>query len=150
MLNMINDAKLWPHACEALGLDDWRDDPEYATTEARARNRQALYDRIRDTIGAQPLAHWAQRLSAAGCIWSKAAVPSEVLHDPQVEANGYLPRHPGHPTARLAASSQQFDSEPVRVRRAAPATGEHTDEVLAELGFSADDVAEVRASGALG
>ena len=150
MLNMINDAKLWPNACDGLGLDDLRDDPAFATTEARAANRQALYDRIRDTIASQPLAHWADRLSAAECIWSKAAVPSEVLHDPQVEANGYLPRHPGHPTARLAASSQQFDSEPVAIRRGAPATGQHTDEVLAEVGFAADDIAALRAAGALG
>jgi crotonobetainyl-CoA:carnitine CoA-transferase CaiB-like acyl-CoA transferase len=150
MLNMINDAKLWPNACAGLGLDDLRDDPGYATTEARATNRQALHDRIRETIASQPLAHWAERLTAADCIWSKAAVPTEVLHDPQVEANGYLPRHPDHDRARLAASSQQFDSEPVTIRRGAPATGEHTDEVLAELGFGDVDVKALRESGAFG
>jgi crotonobetainyl-CoA:carnitine CoA-transferase CaiB-like acyl-CoA transferase len=150
MLNMINDVKFWASACTALGLDDLRDDPDYATTEARAAHRQALYDRIRDTIGGQPLAHWAERLAGAGCIWSKAAVPSEVLDDPQVVANGYLPRHPGHPRARLAASSQQFDSEPVVIRRGAPGTGQHTEEVLAELGFGDVEVAALRESGALG
>jgi crotonobetainyl-CoA:carnitine CoA-transferase CaiB-like acyl-CoA transferase len=150
MLNMINDAKLWPNACQGLGLDDLRDDPRFATTGSRAANRQELYERIRDTIGAQPLSHWAERLSAADCIWSKAAVPTEVLQDRQVEANGYLPRHPDHPTARLAASSQQFDSEPVVIRRGAPATGQHTDAVLAEVGFGADEVAALRAVGAFG
>jgi crotonobetainyl-CoA:carnitine CoA-transferase CaiB-like acyl-CoA transferase len=78
------------------------------------------------------------------------ASPLEVIDDPQVIANGYLAPHPTHPTARLACAPMQFDDEQVVIRRGAPAIGEHTDEVLAETGFSADEVAALRAAGALG
>jgi crotonobetainyl-CoA:carnitine CoA-transferase CaiB-like acyl-CoA transferase len=73
-----------------------------------------------------------------------------VLADPQVDANGYYPRHPEHPLARLAAGPVQIDGEQTSVRRRAPRTGEHTDEVLREVGLSDDALATLRASGALG
>jgi crotonobetainyl-CoA:carnitine CoA-transferase CaiB-like acyl-CoA transferase len=108
-----------------------------------------LRERFAHTIAAKPLAHWAERLRAGGCIFSWFATPSEVQSDPQVLANGYLPRHPTHPKARLAASPVQFDEAPVAIRRAAPARGEHTDEVLAQLGLGPDERAKLRETGAI-
>ena len=89
------------------------------------------------------------RLRAGGCIFSSFATPTEVQSDPQVVANGYLPRHPTHPTARLAASPVQFDETPIAIRRRAPGKGEHTDEVLASLGFDGDDAREAARAGAI-
>jgi crotonobetainyl-CoA:carnitine CoA-transferase CaiB-like acyl-CoA transferase len=66
-----------------------------------------------------------------------------------VVANGYLPRHPSHPTARLAASPVQFDETPIAIRRAAPGKGEHTDEVLEAIGIDAAARAALRAAGAI-
>jgi crotonobetainyl-CoA:carnitine CoA-transferase CaiB-like acyl-CoA transferase len=72
-----------------------------------------------------------------------------VQGDPQVLANGYLPRHPTHPKARLAASPVQFDEEPIQVRRAAPGKGEHTDEVLEAIGIDARERSQLRQAGAI-
>ena len=80
-----------------------------------------------------------KRLSARDCIFSVTATPLEVLSDPQVLANGYFMEHPEHPTARIPTSPAQFDEEPVRLRGRAPRLGQHTAEVLAEVGI--DDVA---------
>jgi crotonobetainyl-CoA:carnitine CoA-transferase CaiB-like acyl-CoA transferase len=66
-----------------------------------------------------------------------------------VVANGYLPRHPTHPTARLAASPVQFDETPIAIRRGAPGKGEHTDEVLASIGIDAPAREKLRAAGAI-
>ena len=77
------------------------------------------------------------------------ASPVEVIDDPQVVANGYLASHPAHNRARLAAGPCQFDGEQLTVRRGAPGTGEHTDEILLELGLDAATVAELRAAGAV-
>ena len=73
-----------------------------------------------------------------------------MIDDPQVLANGYLAPHPTHPTARLACAPMQFDDEQVEVRRRAPAIGEHTDEILAEAGLTAEEIAALRATGAAG
>ena len=67
-----------------------------------------------------------------------------MIDDPQVIANGYLAQHPDHPTCRVACAPMQFDDEMVEVRRGAPDIGQHTDEILAELGFDADEVRTLR------
>ena len=148
-LNMLSTDKYWQAACEALEAKDLAADPSLQSDAGRAPRLVEIRERFARNVASQPLAHWAERLRAAGCIFSFFATPSEVQSDPQVLANGYLPRHPAHPTARLAASPVQFDEEPIQVRRAAPGKGEHTDEVLEALGVAASERAELRRAGAI-
>jgi crotonobetainyl-CoA:carnitine CoA-transferase CaiB-like acyl-CoA transferase len=146
---MLSTEKYWKAACEALEAPDLAADPALHSNAGREPRMLELRERFARTIAAKPLAHWAERLRAGGCIFSWFATPSEVQSDPQVLANGYLPRHPMHPKARLAASPVQFDEEPIAVKRGAPAKGEHTDEVLMQLGLDADERAKLRAAGAI-
>jgi crotonobetainyl-CoA:carnitine CoA-transferase CaiB-like acyl-CoA transferase len=74
----------------------------------------------------------------AGAVWTLAP-----------DLNGYLAPRPGHPVAQLASSPVQFDQQPVRFARAAPRVGEHTAELLAELGFAAGEQRELAESGVL-
>ena len=76
--------------------------------------------------------------------------PLETIDDPQVVENGYLAPHPTHPTARVACAPMQFDDERITIRRPAPGIGEHTEEVLAEAGFSDDEIAALHKVGAAG
>jgi crotonobetainyl-CoA:carnitine CoA-transferase CaiB-like acyl-CoA transferase len=149
LLNMLATDKYWKAACAALEAADLAADAALGSDAGRAPRLLELRERFTRTIAAKPLAHWAERLRANGCIFSSFATPTEVQSDPQVVANGYLPRHPTHPQARLAASPVQFDEEPIRVRRGAPGKGEHTDEVLAELGLGAAERNALRAAGAI-
>ena len=71
--------------------------------------------------------------------------PNEVIADPQVEANGYMPRVPNHPTARLSSAPMQFDGAGLEIRRRAPEIGEHTDEVLREVGVDRGEIDRLRA-----
>jgi crotonobetainyl-CoA:carnitine CoA-transferase CaiB-like acyl-CoA transferase len=89
------------------------------------------------------------RLAAEDTIYSAIASPVEVVNDPQVAANGYLARHPAHDRARLASSPMQFDKQGLVVHRGAPAIGEHTEEVLHEVGFAAAELERLRAAGAI-
>jgi crotonobetainyl-CoA:carnitine CoA-transferase CaiB-like acyl-CoA transferase len=150
LLNMIDDTRHWVPACRALGLDDLVDDPRCVDTATRAQHAQELHDRITEAIGSRTLADLRERLAAEDTVSSALASPLEVIDDPQVIANGYLAPHPTHPTARLACAPMQFDDEQTTIRRAAPGIGEHTDEVLAEAGFSADEIAALRGVGAAG
>jgi crotonobetainyl-CoA:carnitine CoA-transferase CaiB-like acyl-CoA transferase len=148
-LGMLATDKYWRSACEALDCPDLARSPELESDAGRSTAKLEIRERLEQSIAAKPLEYWEPRLREAGCIFSKFASPTDVLSDPQVEANGYLPRHPKHPTARLASSPVQFDEQPVAIRRPAPDRGEHTDEVLEALGIPADERARLRAAGAI-
>jgi crotonobetainyl-CoA:carnitine CoA-transferase CaiB-like acyl-CoA transferase len=148
-LNMMATDKYWQAACEALEVPELTSDLGLGSDAGRAPRLAEIRERIARAVAAKPLSHWTERLRAAGGIFSSFATPTEVQSDPQVVANGYLPRHPTHATARLAASPVQFDETPIAIRRAAPGKGEHTDEVLASIGVDEETRAKLRAAGAI-
>lgn len=146
-LTMLATEKYWEPALEALEARELL--AEFADADARRRGAAEIRARLEKQIASKPLAHWLERLAERGCIHAKFASPTEVLADPQVEANGYAPRHPTHPRARLASSPVQFDEQPIAVRRPAPDRGQHTDELLEALGVGAKQRAALREAGAI-
>ena len=148
-LNMLDPERHWVPTCRALGLEELIDKPEYATAALRAQAVSTLHPIFTERIGSLALADLKERLSVEDTISSVIASPVEVVDDPQVHANGYMPKHPGHSRARLSSSPMQFDGQGLDIRRGAPEIGEHTDEVFAELGLSAAEIARLRAAGAL-
>lgn len=149
VLNMLDPDRHWAPACRALGLDEYIEHPDYATTGSRAQHNEAIAEIFRARIASLPFADVIARLSVEDTIFSPLATPMEVLADPAVEANGYYPRHPDHPQARLAAGPVQIDNELTVVRRRAPEIGEHTEEVLREAGVSESDIDALRTAGAI-
>jgi crotonobetainyl-CoA:carnitine CoA-transferase CaiB-like acyl-CoA transferase len=148
-LNMLDVERHWAPACRALGLDELLERDDLATPAQRAEHNAELFPIFTEAIGSKRLAELKERLSSHDTIWSTMASPLEVLADPQVEANGYMPRHPDHDRARLTSSPMQFDGHGLEVRRGAPAIGEHTDEVLRAAGYDDDAIGELRAAGAV-
>jgi formyl-CoA transferase len=146
---MLDQERHWAPTCRALGLDALLDDPALATVDGRTAAVERLHEAFTAAIAARPLAELKQRLAAEDTIWSTMASPNEVIADPQVDANGYLPRVPGHPTARLASAPMQFDGDGLEVRRRAPGVGQHTDEVFRELGVDDAEIERLRTAGAL-
>jgi crotonobetainyl-CoA:carnitine CoA-transferase CaiB-like acyl-CoA transferase len=149
LLVMHNEERYWPKLCRALERDDLVAHPAYTTPEQRSENRSELFGILSGVFASRPLAHWEPRLRDEGCIFSKYASPEEVLRDPQVEINGYMPQHPTVAGARLPATPQQFDDQPVEILRPAPRLGEHTDEVLREVGLAESEIAKLRAASAI-
>jgi crotonobetainyl-CoA:carnitine CoA-transferase CaiB-like acyl-CoA transferase len=149
MFSMLDDERHWAPTCRAIGREELIDDPRFVDTVARAGHADELHRILVEQLETFTLSDIAGRLAAEDTIFSTLASPLEVVDDPQVVANGYLVRHPGHPTARVATAPMQFDDEMVEVRRSAPELGEHTEEVLAELGFAAADVTALRDAGAI-
>ena len=149
VLNMLDPERHWEPCCRALGLAELIEHADYATTALRAEHAVALRELFVECIAKQTLADLKAALSAEDTIFSALASPTEVLVDPQVVENGYLPPHPEHERARMASGPVQFDNTMTEVRRRAPRVGEHTDEVLAEVGFSGAAIAALRASGAV-
>ncbi len=149
MLNMLDDVRHWPPLCRALGFTDLVEDPRFVDSDARRANAGELHARITERIRSLPLTEVVAVLAAEDTLFATMATPLEVIDDPQIVANGYLAQHPTNPRARLATAPMQFDDEMTEVTRAAPALGEHTDEVLREIGLHADDIAALRDEGAI-
>jgi crotonobetainyl-CoA:carnitine CoA-transferase CaiB-like acyl-CoA transferase len=146
LLNMLDDTRHWAPTCRALGLADLVDDARFVDTAARAANCVDLHALFAERIGERTLAELKVGLDAEDTIYSALASPLEVIDDPQVVANGYLAPHPVHERARLACAPMQIDDAMVEIRRPAPSLGEHTDEVLTELGFTAAELDALRAA----
>ena len=149
MFSMLDDTRHWAPTCRAIGREELIDDPRFIDTAARVEHAEELHALLVAQLATLTLSDAAGRLSAEDTIFSTLASPLEVIDDPQVVQNGYLVRHPGHPSARVATAPMQFDDERVEVRRGAPGLGEHTDEVLGELGFAPAELAALRDAGAI-
>jgi crotonobetainyl-CoA:carnitine CoA-transferase CaiB-like acyl-CoA transferase len=139
------EPRWWQAACRALELDELLDDPRYA--EATAEHALYLRERFAEAIRSRPYAEIEARLRHEGCVFARFATFADVVADAQVEANGFMPSHPTHPTERLVASPVQFAGEPVVIRLPAPRLGQHTIEVLAGAGFSGAEIDELLDNG---
>jgi crotonobetainyl-CoA:carnitine CoA-transferase CaiB-like acyl-CoA transferase len=147
MLNMLQADRYWPGFCHAIGREDLIEHPEYADFEARSQHRQELFTLIRDAFAAQPVAHWREQLTKHDCVWSAVQTPAEAADDPQSVANGYLAQHPTNPRGRVVASPVQYNEGTLELERGAPELGQHTEEVLQELGFDWDAIAKLKEQG---
>jgi crotonobetainyl-CoA:carnitine CoA-transferase CaiB-like acyl-CoA transferase len=148
-LNMLDPERHWAPTCRALGLDHLLERGDLATAAQRAEHNEELFPTFTETIASMNLADLKARLSAQDTIFSAMASPIEVLDDPQVHANGYMPAHPDHERARLTSSPVQFDGHGLEIRRGAPRVGEHTDEVLLEAGYDRTEIDDLRGAGAV-
>jgi CoA:oxalate CoA-transferase len=133
----------------ALGLAHLLDEPAFADNAARIRNREALRALIDEKIGAATVAAWIERLNRAGVPCGRVMDLAEVFADPQVQAQEMVVEieHPGHGAVRMTGFPVKLSATPARLRRPAPALGEHTDVVLADLGYEPQRIAGLKERG---
>ena len=152
VFTMMQPERYWPEVARVLELDHLLTDERFDTPEKRMAETDALCTVLAERIRSRPRAEWATRMNAADIIWGPVQSPNEYAVDVQVVANGYILDAPGFDGSitRVMSSPAQFDGEPIIARRAAPDLGQHTDEVLAELGWDADRIAAAKAAGFVG
>jgi CoA:oxalate CoA-transferase len=133
----------------ALDAEALRDRPEFATNALRAQNRAAINAEIEARTMRKTSEHWIDVLNEAGVPCSQVMNMEQVFADPQVIDQGSVVtvEHPAHGPVSMLGSALHIDGEPLPVRAPAPELGEHTAEVLGELGYSAGEIAQFRARG---
>jgi crotonobetainyl-CoA:carnitine CoA-transferase CaiB-like acyl-CoA transferase len=144
-----NDA-IWGRFCAALGLDGLAADPRFATNADRIANKPALYAVLEGVLGALPTADLIARLDAAAVPCGPIRNVAEVVADPQTRSQGLI-QEVAHPTlgpVGIAGVPYRFGGTPLRPPTPPPLLGQHTAEVLAELGYGAEEINALVAEGA--
>ncbi|HEY0856013.1 MAG TPA: CaiB/BaiF CoA-transferase family protein [Albitalea sp.] len=150
ILAVGNDAQ-FAKFCEVAGLQALAQDSRFARNADRVRHRAVLVPLLAETMRRRSRAAWLAALEAAKVPCGAINDLAEVFADPQVKERGMtvdLP-HPLSGSVPLVASPMKLSATPVQYRRAPPLLGQHTDEVLAEFGFTPQQCAAWREQGAI-
>ncbi len=142
---------LWRRFCGALERPDLVEDQRFATNAQRCARRDALEEVIVAALAEASSEVWALRMDAAGVPCSPVNTLDTVLNLPQVAYRQMVvdtPR-PEIPDLRLPGIAVKLTGTPGSIRRPPPLLGEHTDEVLTELGYSSEDIERMRTTGAV-
>jgi crotonobetainyl-CoA:carnitine CoA-transferase CaiB-like acyl-CoA transferase len=135
-----------------VGRENWIADPRFATDISRADHRALITAEMNAWLAGKTSADAFAALEAARIPAGPVLDIPEVLDDPQVKARGLLEYvdYPGAPKpVPLAAPAMQLSATPARIRHRAPTLGEHTAEVLGELGYSEAEIAQLRSAQAV-
>lgn len=149
MILAIGNDGQFARFCEVAGRPELAADARFATNRARVENRAELIPLLNEITATRTTAEWIAQLEARAVPCGPINGLAEVFADPQVQARGLAVKMP-HPEAGevpLVASPIRLSKTPVEYRRAPPLVGEHTDEILADLGVDAAGIAGLRERG---
>jgi crotonobetainyl-CoA:carnitine CoA-transferase CaiB-like acyl-CoA transferase len=140
----------WSALAHAIGHPEWLEDERFRTPAQRQKNIDARLQLTQQVLRTRPAAEWLRLLTEADVPCAPVLTRNQVIRHPQVLENGIVIEydHPAAGRLRQARNAARFSGTPTEIRRGAPALGEHTEGVLAELGYSADEIAALRNDGA--
>lgn len=154
LLVNANSHRLFQRLAGAVGRDDLLDDPRFATEAAALENRVILRQTFAALFAENTAAHWDELLAAAGVPAGLAKTPDEVIAHPQLAHRNSLTTLvdvPGTRQGELTFLNAGFtvDEDPTSPSTPPPRLGQHSTEVLAELGFSVSDIENLRTTGVI-
>ncbi len=144
--------KEWAALTRALDKPEWLDDPRFETPALRDLNIDDRLSLTQEVLKTRATEEWLERLEAEGVPCAPVLTRNRMIEHPQILANEILVEtdHPVAGRLRQARPAARFEGTPAESGRGAPRLGEHTDEVLAEAGFGAEEIAALRKAGAVG
>ena len=149
-LMMLQSDRYWPEFCECVGRPDLITDERFADGAARFANREECVREIDQLFASKTYEEWKALLAGLSGAWAPVQMASELVDDPMVVANGYLARvdRDDGKSYDLVANPVQMD-ETADGLRPAPEHGQHTEEILLELGLDWDAIIAHKEAGAI-
>jgi CoA:oxalate CoA-transferase len=125
-----------------LGLNHLKSDPDFATNDLRVANRAKINGIVQGKISEHSQAHWIEVLNKAGVPCSTVMNLKEAFNDPQIRHQDMIieAEHSGHGKVKMVGFPIKLGQTPCRVRRPAPKLGEHTEEILTSLRYTAEQI----------
>ena len=136
----------WGNFCRAMAHPEWENDPRFNSIPARYEHCTELINLIDGVMATRTLKEWEAIFREHQIIYGRAQTPVEVTQDPQALANNFFValHHPAAPQVRVVMTPVKFCQEPAEVRGPAPELGQHTEEILIDLGYSWEDIARLK------
>ncbi len=132
--------------CRVIDHPEWAADPRFATNPARVQHRAQLVDLLETAFSRRRAAEWVEQLLNAGIPAGSLNTVSQILDDPHIAARGLVHRIDGTP---MVGNPVQYSATPPDVRTAPPELGEHTADVLREIGYDDANIRDLRANGVI-
>lgn len=151
-LIMLQPDRHWAAFAAAIERVELVDDERFADVIARFQNCRELIALLDPIFASRSLDEWAAILDRAGCFWGKVQSVAEVAEDAQAEAIGAFDtvQLPDGRPLRIVRSPVGFAATPAAVQGPAPELGQHTEEVLLEVGYDWDEIGRLKEAGILG
>ncbi len=139
----------WRDLFEIVGREDLIDDPRFATISDRVNNSETVYGFLAEIVAKRTSAEWQRLLDAANIPVMVVNTKEDLLENEQLRASGFwrLEEHPTEGPLRMTDPPIRFSKTPSTIRRLPPHLGEQSAEILAEAGYSENEIADLFAAG---
>ena len=145
-LAMLQSDLSWPGFCKAIDRPELEHDPKFDDLVNRGANNEELIKLIDEILATRDRKEWEVRLIENDCIYGRVETPEDVINDPQTEANGIFQEvdHPEIGPVKFVTTPVTFKQNPAEVRTTSPEVGQHTEEILLDLGYSWEEISEFK------
>jgi len=142
-------SKIWERFCNILGAPEWVTDQRYQDKQGRSVNRDTLNAEINRRLASHDRSHWITQFNEGGVACGVINNMREVFEEPQIQHLGMVKDvvSASQGPQRLVGQPVQLERTPSTVARAAPRRGEHSEEILRELGLGTEDLTRMKATG---
>lgn len=147
--SMLQGFYYWPEACRVLGIPELIDDPRFGSADDLFANGHIAAEYVAEAVAKQPLSYWMVKLREQKGQWAPVQNVLEIVDDPMVIENNYIQETeaPNGHKFKLVSTPVQFDEVAAPPQRA-PLFNEHGDDILqTELGYSMDDIIDLKVKG---
>jgi crotonobetainyl-CoA:carnitine CoA-transferase CaiB-like acyl-CoA transferase len=144
-----SSGRLFERLCDVCEKPEWKTHPQFGKSIERTANRPALNAALAEVLKEKPTAYWVEKFDEAGIPAGPINTIDKVFADPQVQHLGIAAplESPVLGETRVVGSALNFPGVPKEIRAPTPEAGQHTDEVLRWLGYTANDIGTMRSNG---
>ncbi|MDD5289283.1 MAG: CoA transferase [Dehalococcoidales bacterium] len=145
-LSMLQADQYWASLLQAIEMPELLNNPKFCNMDVRMQNSAELVRLLDSVFSSREMTHWESRFRDNECTYGKVQTPAEVINDPQAIANGFFAdlQIPGDGKVKVVNPPIKFKQNPAKLGTPAPELGQNTEEILLDIGYHWDDIANLK------